>query len=193
MSIELCQNITPVEKAEQLVGRPIVQLFPFVGVNVVHHQINIFLLKLVQRGALRNDASNEFMRDLNTALFVRAAWVTVEHKTAQVSIGILFDCGWIGELRPTVREDNGKELRKGVGAKCFIKAIDNISDRACGVGFPQKCQHEVRITEENRQQHLPAFLTLDRIHFHYRSIRIVSHELQEIGVCTALIAVLVQF
>ena len=94
---------------------------------MVHHQINIFLLKLVQRGALRNDASNEFMRDLNTALFVRAAWVTVEHKTAQVSIGILFDCGWIGELRPTVREDNGKELRKGVWAKCFIKAIDNIS------------------------------------------------------------------
>ena len=74
------------EKAEQLVCRPIVQLFPFVGVNVVHHQINIFLLKLVQRGALRNDASNEFMRDLNTALFVRAAWVTVEHKTAQVPI-----------------------------------------------------------------------------------------------------------
>lgn len=47
MSIELCQNITPVEKAEQLVCRPIVQLFPFIGVDVVHHQINIFLLKLV--------------------------------------------------------------------------------------------------------------------------------------------------
>ena len=48
MCVEFCQDIISMQEAEQLVSRPIVQLLPFVGVNVVHHQVNLRLLELVK-------------------------------------------------------------------------------------------------------------------------------------------------
>ena len=62
------------QEAEQLVCRPIVQLLPFIGVDIVHHQVNLLLLKLVKRGAFRNDAANEFVCNFNATFFIGGNW-----------------------------------------------------------------------------------------------------------------------
>ena len=48
MDIKPVQNIIAVKEAEQLVCRPVVQLFSCVGIDVTHHQRNIVLGKMVE-------------------------------------------------------------------------------------------------------------------------------------------------
>ena len=48
MDVEPVQNTIAVEEAEQLVCRPVVQLFSCVGIDVTHHQRNIVLGKMVE-------------------------------------------------------------------------------------------------------------------------------------------------
>ena len=48
MDIKPVQNIIAVEEAEQLVCRPVVQLFSCVGIDVTHHQRNVGLREMVK-------------------------------------------------------------------------------------------------------------------------------------------------
>lgn len=58
----------------------------------------------------------------------------------------------------------------------------NHCNRPCGVSFPQKCQHEIGVTKEHRNQHLAALTALHGIHFHNGNIRIGCCIFQEIVV-----------
>ena len=59
--IEPRQNIIPVDEAEQLAGRPVVQLSSFVGVDTKNHKVNILLLKVTKASVFGQNTSNKFV------------------------------------------------------------------------------------------------------------------------------------
>lgn len=79
------------KKAEQMVGRPVAQLFSFVGIDVAHHQRHVILSEVVEAGFLRQYTADHFMSDLDTALLIGALRVTVKHMCPALAIGIELD------------------------------------------------------------------------------------------------------
>lgn len=47
---EFSQDMYSIEKAERPIGRPVVQLFPSIEVNRIHHQADALLLKAIEKG-----------------------------------------------------------------------------------------------------------------------------------------------
>lgn len=46
--MKLRENILAMDCAEQLVCRPVVQLFTCVGINVAHHEVDVILLQMIK-------------------------------------------------------------------------------------------------------------------------------------------------
>lgn len=46
--VQYIQNVLAVEEAEQLVCRPVVQLFSCVGIDVTHHKSDIVLCQVIE-------------------------------------------------------------------------------------------------------------------------------------------------
>ena len=46
---------------------------------MVHHSVDVFLCQSIQASPLRNNPSNEFVIDFNSALLIRFARITVEY------------------------------------------------------------------------------------------------------------------
>ena len=94
--MELLSHVTAIEEAEQLVCRPVVQLLSCIGINVIHHQVNLFLGQEIERGFLRQDPSNHFMRYLTSAFLVRALRITVEDSGPDHAVFVTFNRQRIG-------------------------------------------------------------------------------------------------
>ena len=76
---ELMQGILPVEEAEQLVCRPVVQLFPCVRINVAHHEGHILLVQVVKGCFLRKYTTDHFVRNFTYTLLIRTLRITVKN------------------------------------------------------------------------------------------------------------------
>ena len=76
---ELMQGILPVEEAEQLVCRPVVQLFPCVRINVAHHERHILLVQVVKGCFLRKYTTDHFVRNFTYTLLIRTLRITVKN------------------------------------------------------------------------------------------------------------------
>ena len=64
-------------KAERFVRTAIVQLFPFVGIDVVHHPVDVCLGQVIKACPFGQDPADQFMIDFNRALLVRASGIAI--------------------------------------------------------------------------------------------------------------------
>ena len=67
------------QKAEQLVGGPVAQLFSFIGIDVTHHEGHIILGEAIEGCPLRKYPSDEFVSNFNATFLVGTLGVTVEY------------------------------------------------------------------------------------------------------------------
>ena len=123
--IELQQNIIPIEKAEQLVGRPAVQLFAFVGVDMRKHQVNILLLEIIKASTLRQNAADKLVGDFDAALLIGCAGVAVEDKAAKLTILVLLNRDRVAEFAAAVSEDDWKQPTIGFAGKTTSSVTRN--------------------------------------------------------------------
>ena len=64
-------------KAERFVWTAIVQLFSFIGIDVVHHSGHILLCQVVKAAPLGENPTDQFVVDLDCPFLVRTAGITV--------------------------------------------------------------------------------------------------------------------
>lgn len=76
------------KKAEQMAGRPVAQLFSFVGIDETHHQGHIILGEVVKTCFLRQYTTDHFMGDLDSVLLIRTLRVTVKYMCPAFAISI---------------------------------------------------------------------------------------------------------
>ena len=100
-------------EAERFVGTAIVQLFPFIGIDVIHHPGYIFLCQVVKAGPFRQDPADQLVVDFDGALLVRTACVTIINACPSQTVpfnGItpVLDFLWIRELAAVVSYDHRK-------------------------------------------------------------------------------------
>ena len=69
-------------KAERFVGATIVQLFSLVGIDVIHHEGNLFLRQMIEAGSFRKHSADQSMVDFNRPFLVRASGIAVIHPCA---------------------------------------------------------------------------------------------------------------
>ena len=62
----------------------------FIGINVIHHQIDFLLGQLLERRALGEDSADHFMCHFASTLLVGTLRVTIEHAGTDFSIPIAF-------------------------------------------------------------------------------------------------------
>lgn len=189
--IELRQNIIPVDEAEQLVGRPTVQLSSFVGVDMRKHEVNILLLKVVKASAFRQDAPDKFVGDFDAALLIRGAGVAVEDQAAEFPVPAALNRGGVTELTAAIRQDDREKLAVGFSAENGVQFVKDRLNRSGGVGVPQEAEEQVAVGEEYRQEHLPSLSPNDRIHLDHRHIGIVGDKLHIVLISTTVITVTV--
>ncbi len=80
-----CNRVTPqllrylfyIIKAERFVWTAIVQLFTFIGIDVVHHSEDIFLCKIIHTDSFRNHTPNQLMVYLTGSFLIRTARITI--------------------------------------------------------------------------------------------------------------------
>ena len=94
-------------KAERFVGTAIVQLFPFIGIDVIHHPSHIFLCQVVKAGSFGKNPADQLMVDFNGAFLIRAAGITIiDACPAETmpfnSVAPVLDLLWIRELTAVV-------------------------------------------------------------------------------------------
>lgn len=70
-------------EAERFVGTAIVQLFPFVGIDMVHHPVDVVLCQVIKAASFRKDPPDQFVIDLNSSFLVRTAGITVKYPCAE--------------------------------------------------------------------------------------------------------------
>ena len=73
-------------EAERFVGTTVVQLFSFVGIDMVHHQADISLFQMIKAGSLRKDSPDQFMVDFNGAFLIRASCIAIKYPGSQSAI-----------------------------------------------------------------------------------------------------------
>ena len=66
--------------------RPVAQLFSFVGIDVAHHQRHIVLDQIVKARSLLENTTDHFMRNLDSALLIRALRIAVEYPGSAFSV-----------------------------------------------------------------------------------------------------------
>ena len=93
------------QKAEQLVGGPVAQLFPFIGIDVTHHEGHIILGEAIEGSSFWKYPSDEFMSDFNAAFLVGTLRITVKYS---------------GSASAVLAEFNGKRIRKFTTAVTII-------------------------------------------------------------------------
>ena len=66
-------------KAEGFVGTTIVQLFSFIRINVIHHQADIILCKIVKACSFGKDSAYQFMIYFDRTLLVWTSSITIKY------------------------------------------------------------------------------------------------------------------
>ena len=102
LNFQVVQSIFAVKEAEQLVCRPVVQLFTWIRVNMRHHQIHLVLRKILEWRSLGKDPSDEFMRDFDTAFLVGSLWVTIKDICPAASILVELNRWRVGKFTTPV-------------------------------------------------------------------------------------------
>lgn len=124
---------------------------------------------MVKGCTLGKDSANELMGDFTAALLVRALRIAVENPAPYFSeFGTLNGYG-VSKFAASVCQDNWEQTTILFVSKNVIQPFKNLRDRPCSVSVSQECQHEIRVAEEYRQQHLAAFASLYRVNLHNRS------------------------
>ena len=67
-----------VMKAERFVWAAIVQLFSFIGVDVIHHSGYICLFQVVKAAPFRKYSTDQFMVDLDGSFLMRTAGIAIK-------------------------------------------------------------------------------------------------------------------
>ena len=133
-------------KAERFVWTAIVQLLPFVGIDMIHHPGHISLCQVVETGSFSKNPPDQLMVDLNVSLLVRAAGVTIIDACSAKAVPFnrvtpVLDFLWVREFAAVVRYDHGKQPVKQFSAKAVIKPFEDIDHGPGSVGITQKSQH----------------------------------------------------
>ena len=84
MTAKFFQDIFSVIKAERFVWATVVQLFSFVGIDVVHHQSDVRLGQTIKISPFGKDTADQLMVDLDRTFLVRAAGITIKDICAAV-------------------------------------------------------------------------------------------------------------
>jgi hypothetical protein len=123
------QNLFSVVKAERFVGTTIVQLFPFVGIDVVHHSRDFFLAQVIEAYPFGNHSSNQSMINLNRSFLVRASGITVVNLRTEivVTLGTILDSLRVGKLTAIVCQNDREQLSKQFSSQRLVKAIEYIN------------------------------------------------------------------
>ena len=146
---------------------------------------------MVKGCTLGKDSANELMGDFTAALLVRALWIAVENPAPYFSeFGTLNGYG-VSKFAASVCQDNWEQTAILFVSKNVIQPFKNLRDRPCSFSVSQECQHEIRVAEEYRQQHLAAFASLYRVNLHNRSIWIGCGVFKEVLVGSTQMTLLV--
>ena len=72
---ELRQHRLTIVKTKSLIWASIIQFLSFIGINVIHHPVYVFLSQIIKRTSLRKDSPNQLMIHLNSTLLVRTSCI----------------------------------------------------------------------------------------------------------------------
>ena len=124
------QNVLSIVKAERFVWATVVQLFPFVGINVVHHQKDISLCEIIKRLTFGDDSSDQLMIYFYGTFLVGAAGITIENMcpASCIFIRTKLYCFGIREFTAVIRKDYRKQLLKSFPAYCPENQIPYIGN-----------------------------------------------------------------
>ena len=120
-------------KAECLVWATIVQLFSFVRIDVIHHQIHIFLHEVVKTAVatinIREDSPYQFVVNLDRAFLIWLSCIAIKDLCADFSCSpVTFDCHGIREFTSIVRYDQWKDVFEQLYSKPLLQVIEYIYD-----------------------------------------------------------------
>src|SRR5690606_2531278 len=148
----------------------------------------VLLGKIIKRTALGDDTPDKCMVVFRRTSLVRSLRIAEEHPSSSLSIRIKFNSGRIRELTAIVTEQYGEQFTESIRTKFQVKAVEDVNNRLGSVGVPDECEHKLWDRKVQGQQYFAAWPSNDRVHFNYRKVRMVLHELQEVLVSTAYMA-----
>ena len=178
-----------IEEAEHLVGRPVVQLFSFVRVDVRNHIIDVGLREIIEGRPFRRNAANHFVTNLDPAFLVGRTGIAVENTASQLAIAVALEGCRIRELAAAIGQNDGKETAVEIPAERVIQMVHRVEYGPRRVVLMDKSEEQRRTAEVNRHQHLLAFLPDYGIHLHNLSVGICSRVCQEVFIGPVLKAV----
>ena len=182
------RDVLPELRGEEVVGRPVAEAVPDVGVDVRHHQVHLALREAVEgrrlrvRGSLGQHEADEPVVAPGVRLLVGGVGLAVEDEGEPAAV-VGLDGRGIGELAAVVGEDDGEEAREHLAppvAVAFLQLADDGREHAqharARLRVDEEREHEAGRVEDERRQGLPAPGALDRVHLHDAHARIGLHE-----------------
>lgn len=82
----LLQNRFSAIKAERFVRATIVQFFPFIGIDVIHHPGDFFLAQMIKTAPFGKYSSYQSMIDFNRSFLVRASGIAIINSRAEIIV-----------------------------------------------------------------------------------------------------------
>lgn len=108
------QDFPVIQKSKHVIRAFITQTFPAVGIDVIHHETDIFLGIGIQICAFWQKTAYKFMIPFRRAFLVRSTGVTVEYMCPQIALTVVFNSPGIGKFRSVVSEADFKKLTETV-------------------------------------------------------------------------------
>ena len=92
MAPKKIQDLLPIQKRKHIIRAFISQTFPAVGVDMIHHEADIFLRIGSKVSSFRKKASYKFMVTFRRAFLVGSARIAIKNMGTQIFLPVVFDC-----------------------------------------------------------------------------------------------------
>ena len=123
------QHLFTVERGQKLCRRLAAELFPTVGIDVGHHEVNILLRQMIKGGTGRKELADKLMVPFNLGLLSRGIRIAIEDMNI-----IMFNSRRIRELSAVISKKNGEDGREA-RLKTLAKDIKAGNHRGGGIGI----------------------------------------------------------
>ena len=120
---------------KSFVGCSVSELGSAVGIDVVHHMVNVRLCKFVKGRSFRQDPAHKLVIHLNRALLVRRGRIAVKDIRSADTSRLKLNHFGIGKLRASVGQNYREEPFKQLFTKLSVQIVKHVNDRLRGVGI----------------------------------------------------------
>ena len=159
------QHLFAIEGRKEFCRRFAAKLFPSVGIDVRHHEVDILLSQMVKGSAGRENLANKLMISFNMRFLSRRIRIAIEEMNV-----IMLNSSWIGELCAIIGKKDGEHIRE-TRLKALAKRVKAGNDRGCGIGIPQESNHEIARCEVKGKESFSANPADDAVNLNNGLIR----------------------